>query len=417
MDRLVIHGGNRLSGHIAASGAKNAVLPILAACILLDEPVTLHNVPVLMDVRVMIRMLNALGLRAEYCDTNSVTVFPAKCLKTMAPYDLVTAMRASFFVAGPILVRKGFAKVSLPGGCAIGARVVDIHLMGFEKMGATVSVEHGFVLLKAAQLVGCSIDLPFPSVGATENLMMAATLAQGTTVINNAAREPEVCDLGSFLNIMGANITGLGTPSITIEGKPRILGNKEYSIMPDRIEAATLILAGVITGGDLTVKHMNPDDLTAFLDCLRKMNVIVDSGDRTVRVQSSGEFSACQFDTQPYPGFPTDIQAQLMAVLTVANGVSIVRETIFEKRFMHVNELQRMGAVIGVRSGEAVIEGVPHLSGADVRMTDLRAGAALVIAGLAARGTTVVHGLQHLSRGYENLIGKLCDLGAKIEPI
>lgn len=414
MGRLTIEGGRPLVGAVSSSGAKNAALPILAACILLDGPTEISNVPSLMDIKTMLRMLNSLGFRAEYHSGSRVKTWPAKSIKLMAPYDLVTAMRASFFVAGPILAKKGMAKVPLPGGCAIGSRPIDIHLEGFKKMGAEVSIEHGFVLLRATELKGAEINLPFPSVGATENLVMAATLATGPTVINNAAREPEVYDLCQFLNAAGAQITGMGSPSISIT-PVRSLTGVTYSVIPDRIEIATLLMAGLITQGDVTVNHVVPDQLEPLLDILAEMGASIDTHQpNTIRVTATDPLKPTHIETRPFPGFPTDMQAQMMTLLSLVKGTSTVQEKIFENRFMHADELKRMGANIRVNGHEAIIEGVSELSGAEVKITDLRAGAALILAGLAATGYTTIHGLKHLYRGYENLPEKLRSLGACI---
>lgn len=410
----MIEGKTPLKGTVQASGAKNAALPIMAACILLDGTTTLKNIPYLMDVSIMVRMLSALGLRTEHYKTDQVTVENHQKVRHIAPYELVTSMRASFFVAGPILAKTGFAKVPLPGGCSIGKRPVDIHLNGFKKLGATIKMEHGFVEIAAKELHGAKIPLTFPSVGATENLIMAASLATGTTTIENAAMEPEIIDLGNFLIAAGAQISGLGTPTITIKGVDKLHGVKEYSIIPDRIEVGTLLIAGAITHGDVTVINTDPKYMTPLLEILEKMGLEITRNKTSIRIKSTGEIHPIDIETKPFPGFPTDMQAQLMALLTVAKGTSTIKESIFENRFMHAGELKRMGANISLNKELATISGVQQLSGAEVKITDLRAGAALILAGLAAEGYTTVYGLKHLRRGYYNLAGKLHQLGAKI---
>ena len=382
---------------------------------MVEGEITLTNVPYLMDVSIMLRMLNALGVRAEYRDHDAVMVWNTKKVRHIAPYDLVTSMRASFFVAGPLLSKTGYAKVPLPGGCSIGARPIDIHLKAFKQLGAEISMEHGFVELKAKRLKGTVIRLDFPSVGATENVMMAACFAEGETIIENAAREPEVDDLGGFLNAAGAQVTGFGTSTITIKGVSRLKGTGgPYSIIPDRVEAGTLIIAGAITKGDVRVERVNIEHLEPLLTVLRQGGLLFDQGDDWVHVKPSPRFKAVDVETEPFPGFPTDMQAQLMALLCVAEGRSVVKETIFENRFMHCRELMRMGAQIKIDEHIAVITGTNQLSGAEVKITDLRAGAALILAGLVAEGYTNVYGMKHLKRGYYNLPGKLESLGARI---
>ncbi len=414
MGKLIVNGHIPLHGQVSASGAKNAALPILAGVILAEGETELTNVPRLADIVTMTSMLNALGLRAELHAGNRMKIWNTRKVRHLAPYDLVTSMRASFFVAGPILARTGFAKVPLPGGCAIGTRPVDIHLKGFQALGAAISIEHGFVELKAKKLVGTRIRLDFPSVGATENIMMAGTLAEGTTIINNAAQEPEIVDLGNFLISAGATIEGLGTPEITIHGTTKLRGTS-HRVIPDRIEAGSLLIAGPITGGDVTVENAVANDLRPLLDKLIEAGVgIEEKPNNVIRAYAKGRFSGVRIETEPFPGFPTDMQAQMMSLLTLANGPSIVAESIFENRFMHANELMRMGANIKIENRYAIIEGVPELSGADVKITDLRAGAALILAGLAAKGSSGIYGLKHLKRGYENLPEKLRQLGADI---
>lgn len=413
MPRLSFEGGVPLCGEVKVSGAKNAVLPIMAATILVDGHTVLNNVPLLKDVNSMIRMLNALDLRAEFSPENSIKLWNTKKIRHLAPYDLVNAMRASFFVAGPILAKTGYAKIPLPGGCSIGARPVDLHLKGFEALGATVRIEHGFCEIQAKKLKGTRFYLDFPSVGATENIMMAATLAEGETIIENAAKEPEITDLGEFLCASGARISGLNTSTLVINGVSSLRGNS-FKVMPDRVEAATLMIATAMTHGDVRVNNVVPDHLEALIRKLTSVGVQMDVQTNCIHVKPSGKLQAVDVETLPFPGFPTDMQAQMMSLLTLAQGASTVKETIFENRFMHAGELCRMGANIRVDGRTAIIQGVEKLSGAEVKITDLRAGAALILAGLAAEGVTTVHGLKHLQRGYDNLPGKLRQLGARI---
>lgn len=415
MSKLTIHGGVPLVGDIYTSGAKNAALPLLAATILMEGETTLTNVPNLMDVITMVKMLRALGLSAEYRYPDTVKVTNTKKVRHIAPYELVTAMRASFFVAGPLLAKTGLAKVPLPGGCSIGTRPIDIHLKGFKQLGASYTIEHGFVELRAKALKGAHVFLDFPSVGATENMMMAACLAEGVTVIENAAQEPEIVDLAEMLNKAGAEITGQGTSAIRVKGVTRLVG-VEHDVIPDRVEAGTLIIAAAITGGDLTVKRMNWDHIDPLVVKLLEAGVKLDRpSDTEVRVTVPNGLQATDIETLPHPGFPTDMQAQMMALLCIANGTSVIKETIFENRFMHAPELMRMGASIKLNGQFAFVSGVKGLSSAEVKITDLRAGAALVLAGLAAEGVTTVYGLKHLRRGYDNLSQKLRNVGARVE--
>jgi UDP-N-acetylglucosamine 1-carboxyvinyltransferase len=402
-----------LHGTVVASGAKNAALPILAACILVKGQYTIKNVPPLKDVMTMLKMLNSLGVRAELIQGNEVMIINDRKIRHIAPYELVTAMRASFFVAGPILARTGFAKVPLPGGCAIGTRPIDIHLKGFKSMGVDISVEHGFVQMLTQQLTGARIYLDFPSVGATENVMMAATLAVGTTIIENAAQEPEIIDLANFLNSAGASVKGAGTSTITIEGQSELRG-QDYAIIPDRVEVGTLMIAAAITKGDVFIEGAYADHIEPLIRKLKEAGASIDVHSNGIRVYGGNELNSVDIETMPFPGFPTDMQAQFMSLLCVASGTGIVTETIFENRFMHVNELIRMGANIRVDQRQAIIQGVGQLYGAEVKITDLRAGAALILAGLAASGKTSVYGLDHLIRGYHDLPNKLQSLGANI---
>ena len=410
---LSIEGKHPLKGSVQSSGAKNAALPILAASILLDGSYKISNIPPLTDVQTMIKMLKALRLRVEFRPPDTVQIWNSGSVGHIAPYDLVTAMRASFFVAGPILAKTGLAKVPLPGGCAIGSRPLNLHLKGFESLGATVTIQHGFVEMKARELIGSRIYLDFPSVGATENIMMAACLAKGETRIENAAQEPEIVDLGNMLKETGVPIEGLGTSIISIQGVDSLQG-KDYRIIPDRVEIGTLMIAAAITDGDVWIEDVVPDHLEPLIRKMRASGVGMDIEENRIRIYKNGPLEAVDIDTLPFPGFPTDMQAQMMSLLTLANGTSVIKESIFENRFMHAHELVRMGANIKMDHNQAIITGVPSLSAAKVKITDLRAGAALILAGLAADGVTEVYGLQHLNRGYHELPKKLRELGARI---
>ncbi len=415
MPRLSLEGGHVLNGKVKVSGAKNAALPILAGTILVEGDSLIENVPNLLDISTMTKMLNSLDVVAEPCpEKNLLKIRNYRKVRHIAPYDLVTAMRASFFVAGPILARTGYAKVPMPGGCSIGSRPIDIHLKGFKEMGAEIRMEHGFVELKCPKLKGVRMHLDFPSVGATENIMMAACLADGQTIIENAAREPEIDDLANYLNRAGAQISGIGTSVITVNGVQQLTGCT-HRVIPDRIEAATLLIAGPITGGRVTIEDAISSHLEPLILKLREVGceVIVEN-DTTITAAFNSPLKSVNFETLPFPGFPTDAQAQMMSLLTVSNGTSVIEETIFENRYMHAEELKRMGANIKTHGHTAIITGVPRLSGAEVKITDLRAGAALILAGLNAEGITTVHGMKHLKRGYENLPEKLTSLGAKI---
>ncbi|MBI5078736.1 UDP-N-acetylglucosamine 1-carboxyvinyltransferase [Candidatus Saganbacteria bacterium] len=416
MQRLIVKGAKRLEGEVCVSGAKNAALPILAATILLEGHSVVRNVPSLLDVTTIIRVLRALGLRAEYSQSNPNTVDVWNYqVRHVAPYELVTKMRASFFVIGPILAVKGLAKVPLPGGCAIGSRPVNLHIKGMEALGAEVRLEHGFVIARAHRLKGARIYLDFPSVGATEAVMMAATLAEGETLIENAAREPEIVDLANFLKAAGAKIEGAGTEIINIKGMSK-LSPVEYSIIPDRIEAGSLIVAAAVTGGRVRVKGLIPEHVEATVSKIRESGIQVAESGNSILVSTNDGFRAVDVKTLPYPGFPTDMQPQLSSLLCFARGTSVVTETIFENRFMYVHELRRLGADIKLEGQSAIIRGVPGLSGAPVKVSDLRAGAALLLAALAAEGETLIEDHDHhLSRGYENLIEKLNLLGAEVK--
>jgi len=417
MRKALVRGGKRLSGVVDVSGSKNAALPILAASILLHGETTLTNVPNLLDVITMIRVLRALGLKAEYFEPNTVKIYTNDSIKHVAPYELVTKMRASFFIIGPILARMGLAKVPLPGGCNIGSRPVNLHIKGLEALGAQVGMEHGFVIAKANKLKGAKIYLDFPSVGATETIMMAATFADGETILENAAQEPEIVDLAAFLNKCGARIEEAGKATVKISGVGR-LKSADYKIMPDRIEACTLMIAAAITKGDVTLNGVIEQHVEPVIRKLQDSGVDVDISGQQVRIRVKDGIRSTDIKTMPYPGFPTDVHPQFTSLMTIANGTSIVTETVFENRFMHVHELKRMGADIQIEGQSAIIKGVKKLSGCPVKASDLRAGAALVLAGLAAEGETVVDDVERfIERGYENLIGKLNSLGGDLQEL
>lgn len=412
MSKVKIIGGQPLHGTVRISGAKNSTLPLLAATILLNGKIELTNTPSLTDITTMVRMLKSLGLTAEQ-HKQKIRIVNRGQVRHLVPYELMTKMRASFFVAGPILARTGMVRIPLPGGCAIGARPVDIHLSGFKALGAEVNLEHGFMEIKAKKLKGGEVNFSFPSVGATENIIMAASLAEGDTEVKNAACEPEIVDLANLLNAAGAKIEGAGTPTIKIKGVTSLNG-VSHEVISDRIEAGTMILAGILTRSPITIENVIPEHLGAFLDSLKSTGAKLDIVGRTVRVLPVESWSGVDISTEPYPGFPTDMQAQMMTYLALAKGESVIEEHIFENRFMHTAELMRMGADIKVRDHMAVITGVRKFSGAEVRCTDLRAGAALWLAGLAAEGETFIYDNEHVERGYEDLQGKLSALGAKI---
>ena len=415
MDTIQIRGGRRLKGEVTVEGAKNASLPILLAALLTAERCTFRNVPHVVDVRTTLRLLADLGARVE--DTDGVVSIQAERLARLeAQYELVKTMRASFLSLGPLLARYGRARVSTPGGCAIGSRPVDLHLDGLQRMGARVHIVHGYVEAEAAQLKGARICLDFPSVGATEHLMMVATLADGTTTIEQAAREPEVVDLAHALSAMGAKITGAGEDVITIEGVPALHG-VDFTIIPDRIEAGTFMMAAAVTGGDVYVRGARAEHLHAVVLKLREAGIDVQEDAGGIRVTGNGRLRSVDVKTMPYPGFPTDLQAQMMAALSLADGRSVISETIFENRFMHVLELNRMGADVKVEGNSAIVRGAATLSGAPVMATDLRASVCLVLAGLAAEGVTEVSRVYHLDRGYVRIEEKLSALGADIRRV
>lgn len=415
MDKLVIVGGHPLEGEVRISGAKNAALPILAATILLEEPVMLKNVPHLQDVTTLLALLGGMGAQVTVDDKLGVEIDagPIHCFD--APYELVRTMRASIVVLGPLLSRFGEAKVALPGGCAIGARPVNLHIEGMRAMGAEINIENGYICARTkGRLKGATIVLELVTVTGTENLMMAATLAEGTTVLKNAAREPEVIDLANFLNTLGAKIEGAGTDTITIEGVERLHGGS-YSVLADRIEAGTYLIAAAITRGRVRLRGIHADILEAVLIKLEEAGAVIHISDDTIELSMLGKRpKAVNIKTAPYPAFPTDMQAQFLALNSIAEGTGRVTETIFENRFMHVHELQRMGAQIHLEGNTAISIGIDHLSGAPVMATDLRASASLVLAGLAAQGETVIDRIYHVDRGYECIEEKLRQLGAKI---
>ena len=412
MEKLRIIGGNRLSGSVRISGAKNAVLPILAASLLTADELVLHNVPHLADVKTMLSLLEGMGVTCHQ-DGETVRLCAANVTSTVAPYELVKTMRASILVLCPLATRFGSARVSLPGGCTIGARPVDQHIQALLKMGADVQIDHGFVDLKSGRLQGTKIVTDMVTVTGTENIMMAAVLAEGRTVIENAAREPEVVDLANCLRAMGAKIEGDGTSTIVIDGCDSLHG-AEHSVIPDRIEAGTFMAAAAATKGDVTLTHVAPDTLSVVIDKIREAGAEIETGPDWIRVTMNSRPKSVSIRTEPHPGFPTDMQAQIMALDCVADGTAQITETIFENRFMHVPELQRLGADIQVEGHTAVVRGVEQLQGARLMATDLRASASLVIAALAAEGESIVDRIYHLDRGYDRMELKLQALGADI---
>lgn len=418
MDKLKITGGIPLRGDVRISGAKNAALPILAASLLASEPVTISNVPHLNDVTTTMELLGRMGVSLMIDEHMNIEINPNSIDKFVAPYELVKTMRASILVLGPLLTRYGKAEVSLPGGCAIGSRPVDVHIEGMRKMGADIDVTNGYIKASASgRLQGTVLDLHCVTVTGTENLMMAAVLAEGQTVINNAAMEPEVIDLANFLNTLGAKISGAGTATIVIDGIESLKGG-EYSVLPDRIEAGTYLAAAVMTRGDVTLHNVNPEIMGSVLDKLRETGADITCGENSIRVNMHGKRPrAVDISTAPYPEFPTDMQAQLMALNTVSDGKSVIIENVFENRFMHVQELKRMGAQIKLDGNAAYCDGQPELTGAPVMATDLRASAGLVLAGLVANGETLVDRIYHVDRGYERIEEKLAQLGAKIQRV
>ena len=411
--RLIIQGRRRLEGEIVLSGAKNSALKLMAASLLADTPSVITRVPRIADVDTMADMLRALGATVQF-DGDQLTIDPSGPLNDTAPYELVRTMRASIIVMGPMVARLGRAVIAMPGGCNIGPRRIDFHIRGLERLGARVDTDHGYIRVQSDGLVGATVPLDYPSVGATENLLMAATAAEGVTVIENAAREPEIGDLAAFLTAMGAHIEGAGTSTIRIQGG-RPLRGARHRVIADRIEAGTYLAAGLATGGEVTVHGLEPRNLGIFLTKLRAMGAVVEEDDLTITARSAGRLLPVDISTLPFPGFATDLQAQVMVLLSLAEGTSIVTENVFENRFVVVDELNRLGAGITTNGHHAVVAGPRALTGTCVEAPDLRGGAALAIAGLAAEGVTEVGGLHHIDRGYEDFTGKLRSLGAAVE--
>ena len=416
MDKLIIEGGVPLAGEVGISGAKNAALPILCAAILSAEPLRIGNVPHLQDVTTMLGLLAQMGVAISVDDKLGIELNAAVLNNPVAPYDLVKTMRASVLVLGPLVARCGEARVSLPGGCAIGLRPVDQHIKALQAMGATIAIEHGYMHARAPTLKGARIIMDLVTVTGTENIMMAATLASGETIIENAAREPEVVDLANCLSAMGAKVSGAGTDVIRVTGVPR-LKRASYRVMPDRIETGTFFAAAAATGGEIRLRQTRGDILDAVLEKLREAGAQIEAGADSISLRMNGPLRAASLCTAPYPAFPTDMQAQFMALNSIARGTAVITETIFENRFMHVQELRRLGARIEVEGNTAVVAGVDHLDGATVMATDLRASASLVLAGLMARGETTIERVYHLDRGYEAIEEKLSRLGARVRRV
>ncbi|MDF9407021.1 UDP-N-acetylglucosamine 1-carboxyvinyltransferase [Pelotomaculum isophthalicicum JI] len=415
MDKIVITGGKPLRGRVKISGAKNASLAILCATILSREKIVLENIPDISDVRVMIEIIKSMGVTASWESAETLKIVPSERINFEAPYHLVKKLRASNLLLGPVLARFGHAQVALPGGCNIGVRPMDLHFKGLAGLGAELTMERGFVRGSVTgKLKGARVYLDFPSVGATENIMMAACLAEGQTLIENAAKEPEIVDLANFLNTIGARVRGAGTDIIKIDGVPGLEIDGRYSVIPDRIEAGTFMVAAAATGGDVILENLIPTHLEPLSAKLREANVDVYEEEDTLRVLAGKPLQPIDIKTMPYPGFPTDMQSQLMAMLSIVPGTSMIVENIFENRFMVANELKRMGARIKIEGRMAVIEGVPALHGAQVKATDLRSGAALIVAGLLANGDTEISNAVYIDRGYHNLEAKLNSLGAKV---
>jgi UDP-N-acetylglucosamine 1-carboxyvinyltransferase len=418
MDKIVVRGGNKLQGEVIVSGAKNSVLPILSATLLTPQKCIIENVPDLRDVRTMVKILRHLGVEVSF-ENGRLEVEPGEFTGHQAPYELVCTMRASICILGSVLARKGKVEVSLPGGCVIGTRPIDLHLKGLKALGAEVEIEHGYIKASCKRLRGSRIYLGGPfgsSVLATANVILAASLAEGETVIESAACEPEIVDLADFVNKMGGKIEGAGTPIVKIKGVPRLNGT-DHAVIPDRIEAGTYLVAGAITGGDVIVKGARHEHLGAVIDGLKESGADLEIDEDRIRVRRGKKITPLEITTLPYPGFPTDMQAQFMSYLSLGDGISIITEKVFPERFMHVGELNRMGAEITLEGSTAVIKGVEKLSGAEVMASDLRASAALILAGLVAEGQTVVSRVYHLDRGYENMVEKLKSLGADIQRI
>lgn len=416
MDAIIVEGGTRLVGDVENGGAKNAALPIMAASLLVDGEVHITNVPRLTDVATLLDLLSQMGCKGGYED-HSLHLDASRITSTEAPYKLVKKMRASVYVLGPLLARFGKARVSLPGGCAWGPRPVNLHIKGMEMLGAKVELDHGYIVAETDRLQGARINLEISSVGATGNIMMAATLARGRTVIENAAAEPEMTALAEFLNELGAKISGAGTKTIEIEGVDSLRSGVTFENVADRIEAGTFLAAGAITGGDVRVVGCRPDHLSTVVSKLKEMGCRITEDERALRLQSEGRLKSIDVVTEVYPGYPTDLQAQIMALLTVADGTGVIRETIYADRFTHVPELVRLGADINLSGNAATVRGVPDLQGAPVMSTDIRASSALILAGLVAKGETYVSRVYHIDRGYEAIEKKLERLGAKVRRV
>lgn len=412
MEKILVEKSGPLTGNVRISGAKNSALPLLAASLLGTEDIILENLPKLKDVEIMCEVLKSLGSEVEYLEEDVIRINSANLNKYETHYDLMSKMRASFLVMGPLLTRLGKTKNSLPGGCAIGTRPIDLHLKGFKSLGATIDVTHGNIAAYADKLTGSKIYLDFPSVGATENIIMAAVMAEGETIIDNAAMEPEIVDLTNFLNKLGADVKGAGTSTIRVKGVEKLYGAK-HSIIPDRIEAGTFMVASAITGGDITIENVISSHLKPIIAKLQESGSEVIDKEETIRVIGK-PLKPIDIKTMPYPGFPTDMQAQFMALMTVLPGTSVAIETVFENRFMHVDEFKRMGAGIKIDGRSAIIEGIDSLTSAPVKATDLRAGAALVLVGLIADGVTEISNIHHIDRGYDGIEAKFQKLGAKI---
>lgn len=416
MEKIIVEGGVRLSGSITVSGAKNAVLPIIVAALLSEGDCRIQDVPHLADVKTIYEVLAELGAKVHWDDNDTLNINCSDINKCEAPYDYVRKMRASVLVMGPLLGRLGKAKISMPGGCAIGTRPIDLHLKGFEAMGVRINIEHGNIMAEAPELKGARIYLDYPSVGATENILMAGVLAKGTTIIENAAEEPEIVDLANLINNMGGKVRGAGTKVIKIEGVKK-LGSTTHTIIPDRVEVGSYMVAAAITKSKLNLENVISDHLKPVIAKLRETGAEIEETASGLIVIGNENIKAVDVKTLPYPGFPTDMQAQFMALATVAQGTSIITETVFENRFMHAEELRRMGADIKIEGCSAVVEGLPHLLGAPVKATDLRAGAAMILAGLVAKGETEISNIYHIDRGYDNIVEKLKSVGAKIRRV
>lgn len=417
MAKIVVEKSNALKGRVKVNGAKNAILKIMAASLLAEDKCILDDVPVLRDVEIMSEILRCYGATVSDIKNGVMEIHVPEIKTVEAPYDLVQKMRASFVTAGPVLARMGHVRIPMPGGCAIGARPVDLHLKGFLALGAEIEIgDDGYIEMRAEKLVGTTIYLDFPSMGATENIMMAACLAEGTTIIENAAEEPEIIDLATFLNNLGAKVKGAGTDTIRIQGVKKLSGTR-HAVIPDRIEAGTYMVAAAITNGDLVIDNVVPSHLKPIIAKLKECGVQVEETEDSIRVVGKGKIHSVDVTTLPYPGFPTDMQSQFMALMAMAHSTSVINETVFENRFMHVEEFNKMGANIKIEGHSAVVSGVRELMGAEVMATDLRAGAALILAGLVANGKTIIGNTYHVERGYANIIEQLQSVGANISRI